>query len=247
MAKFGKWIGAGLGWVIGGGPIGGLIGLFIGSLFDSSVVEVGASGTHTIGKRGQTTQGDFVISLLVLSAAVMKSDGKTMMSELNYVKEFLKKQFGNEAAAEQLKILNEILKKDIPLAEVCMQIRQHVPLSGRLQMLHYLYGISKADGEIHPSELETIQLIASYLHISQADSISIMAMYYRDTTSDYKILEIAESATDEEVKKAYRKMAMKFHPDKVSGMGEAIQKSAEEKFRMVQEAYEAIKKKRNMS
>lgn len=121
-----------------------------------------------------------------------------------------------------------------------------MPISARLQLLHYLFGISKADGDVSDSEIRVIEQIATYLNISHADSNSIKAMYYRDTQSDYRILEIDAHASDEELKKAYRKMAMKYHPDKVAGMGEAVQKAAEEKFKKVQEAYENIKKRRNI-
>ncbi len=248
MAKFGKWIGGGLGWVLGGGPIGAIIGFAIGSMFDSATVSlVRESPYNTAGNdTGKTTAGDFAVSLLVLSAAVMKSDGKTLKSELNFVKDFLVKQFGEEAAREQIKLLGEILKQDIPLRDVCMQIRQHMPVSARLQLLHYLYGISAADGQVNESEINIIEQIAAYLNISMADSNSLKAMYYHDAESDYRILEISADASDEEVKKSYRKMAMKYHPDKVSGMGESVQKSAEEKFKLLQQAYERIKKKRNM-
>jgi len=83
--------------------------------------------------------------------------------------------------------------------------------------------------------------------INSADMNSIKAMYYRDSKSDYKILEVEENATEEEIKKAYRKMALKFHPDKVAQEGEEVQRSATEKFKKVQEAYENIKKKRGMN
>ena len=82
--------------------------------------------------------------------------------------------------------------------------------------------------------------------IPQADFESVKNMFYRNVDSDYKILGIEESATDEEVKRAYRKMAVKFHPDKVAQMGEEFQKGAKEKFQKIQEAYEAIKKRRGM-
>jgi DnaJ like chaperone protein len=104
-----------------------------------------------------------------------------------------------------------------------------------------------ADGEVSQSEVLLIDNIASYLNIPQNDTASIKAMYYRDVESDYKILEILPSASDDEVKKAYRRMAMKYHPDKVSGMGEAVEKSAAEKFKSLQQAYENIKSKRNMN
>jgi DnaJ like chaperone protein len=97
---------------------------------------------------------------------------------------------------------------------------------------------------VHPDELTTIESIAGYLGVSIADFNSLKAMYFKDTNSDYKILEIEPSASDEEVKKAYRKMAVKFHPDKVAALGEEVQHAAKEKFQKVQEAYENIKKHR---
>jgi DnaJ like chaperone protein len=69
-------------------------------------------------------------------------------------------------------------------------------------------------------------------------------MFYRETNSDYKVLGIESTASDDEVKKAYRQMAIKFHPDKVAQMGEEFQKGAKEKFQQIQDSYEAIKKAR---
>ena len=71
-------------------------------------------------------------------------------------------------------------------------------------------------------------------------------MFIKDSQSDYKILEIGPNATDSEVKKAYRKMATKYHPDKVNHLGIDIQKLAEEKFKSVSDAYQTIKKQRGM-
>ncbi|HNO70230.1 MAG TPA: DnaJ domain-containing protein [Bacteroidia bacterium] len=246
MAKFGKWLGGGLGWALGG-PIGAIIGFALGSLLDESEVTVQRGNTTTTFSQASATVNDFTASLLVLSAAVMKSDGKALKSELDFVKRFFIQQFGEAKANADMLLLKEVLKKEIPLHEVCNQIKHFMPIASRLQLLHYLYGLSKADGDIHPSEISTIEQIAYYLGIGSADMNSIKAMYYRDTQSDYKILEIEPNVTDEEVKKAYRKMAVKFHPDKVAHEGEAVQKAATEKFKKVQEAYENIKKKRGIN
>lgn len=248
MAKiqFGKWLGGGLGWALGG-PLGGVLGFALGSAFDAASVTLKVDNNGSYISDGISQVGDFAASLLVLSAAVMKSDGKILKSELDYVKNFLAQQFGEAHAQQQLLLLKEILKQEIPLHQVCIQIRQSMPHSQRLQIIHYLFGISKADGNIHESELQTIQTIASYLSINLADFNSLKAMYFRDVNSDYKILEIESSASDEEIKKAYRKMAVKFHPDKVAALGEDVQKAAKEKFQKVQQAYENVKKQRGFS
>ncbi len=244
--KLGKWLGGGLGWALGG-PLGAVLGFALGSAFDASSDIVVSSGQPVYTSQRAQPAGDFAASLLVLSAAVMKSDGKILKSELDYVKRFLAQQFGEEHAQQQLLLLKEILKQQIPLREVCIQIRQSMPHSQRLQIIHYLFGISKADGNVDAAELQTIQTIADYLAINAADFNSLKAMYFRDVNSDYKILEIEQNAPDEEVKKAYRRMAVKFHPDKVAALGEEVQKAAKEKFQKVQQAYENIKKQRGFS
>jgi DnaJ like chaperone protein len=239
MAKFGKWIGGGLGFVMGG-PIGAIMGFAMGAVFD------GMQDFKSPYEQ-PATPGDFRISLLVLSAAVMKADGKLLRAELDYVKQFLVKQFGPYEANEKLRLFKEILKQEIPLREVSLQIRDNMDYSSRLQLLHYLFGIAGADGQYHASEVGVITQIASYMAISQADFESIKAMFIKDTESAYRVLEISPDATDEEVKKAYRKMAVKYHPDKVSHLDEKIQKAAKEKFQELSAAYEVIKKQRGLN
>jgi DnaJ like chaperone protein len=195
----------------------------------------------------RTRPGDFGMSLLVLIAAMMKADGKVVKAELDYVKRFFVQQFGQSTSREALLMLKDILKKDIPVRDVCVQIRENMDYSSRLQLIHLLFNIAVADAVIHPSELDTIEKMSGYLGIVSSDFISIRNMFIPETDSSYKILEIEPSATDDEVKKAYRKMAVKYHPDKVSHLGEEFRKSADEKFKRVNEAYEKIKKERNMN
>ncbi|MFP4019666.1 MAG: TerB family tellurite resistance protein [Bacteroidales bacterium] len=239
MAKFTKWIAGGLGWAFLG-PIGGILGFVLGSLVDESSTQGTKSGYS------MTTTGSFSVSLLVLVAAVMKADNRVMRSELNYVKRFFIENFGEESAAEALKMLRDLIKQNIPINEVCQQIKQNMDYSSRLQLLHFLYGIANADGQIHESELRIINKIANGIGIGIKDRNSIQSMFIEDTDYAYKILEVEPSASDEEIKKAYRKMANKYHPDKVSHLGEDFQKVAHQKFRKVNEAYEKIKKERNI-
>ncbi len=240
MGNFAKWIGGGLGWVFGG-PIGGLIGFLFGTIIDSVT-------TQSIQvNQGRTTPGDYAISLLVLIAAVMKADGKIMKSELDYVKKFLVQNFGIDGTQEALTILKDLLKQEIPVEDVCEQISQKVDYSSRLQLMHFLYGLSHSDGRMEQAELNLIQRIASGLGISASDNESIKSMFVGDTLdSAYKILELEPTASDDEVKKAYRKMAVTYHPDKVAYLGEEFRKAANEKFQKLNEAYEKIKKERGI-
>ncbi len=241
MGSFGKWIGGGLGFIMGG-PLGAVLGFLAGSMIDNTTIQ---TSTYS-GSPRSTAPGDFAMSLLVLIAAMMKADGKVLKSELDYVKQFFVRQFGQSTAGEALVMLKDILKQDIPVRDVCVQISKNMDYSSRLQLMHLLFNISVADGAINALELEAIEKMSGYLGIASSDFISIRNMFVPETDSSYKILEIEQTATDEEVKKAYRRMAMKYHPDKVSHLGEEFRKSAEEKFKKVNEAYEKIKKERNM-
>jgi DnaJ like chaperone protein len=247
MAKFGKWIGAGLGFA-GAGPIGAIIGFVIGSAFDSgskSRIQNPYVQMQTHSRR--PTTGGYAMSLLVLVAAVMKADGKTLKSELSYVRDFFVRNFGDDSASEAIKLLRDLLQQNIPVKDVCIQISQNMDYSSRLQLMHFLFGIANADDEIHNEELKLIAFIGVTMKISQKDYESIKSMFIKNTDSAYKILEIEPTATDDEVKKAYRTMAMKYHPDKVSYLGEEFQHAAKEKFQNVNKAYEEIKKSRKIA
>jgi len=235
---YGKWIGGGLGWAFGG-PIGAIIGFSLGSMFEGvSSGQYASRGTH---------RGDFNMSLLVLSAAVMKADQKVMRSELEYVKAFFYRQFGNDEGARLIQMLNEILKQNINVQEVSMQVGQFMDDSSKLQLVHFLFGIAAADGKYHPDEVEVIKQICGYMGVSNADYQSIHAMFVKDSHWAYDVLEITKNASDSEVKKAYREMAKRHHPDKVGHLGDDIKKAATDKFQKVNAAYEEIKKQRGLS
>jgi len=235
--KYGKWIGGGLGWAFGG-PLGAILGFAMGSMFDGTTV------TGNI-YRG-TARGDFAMSLLVLSAAVMKADGKVVKSELEYVRNFFMSQFGVDESNRLIALLQEILKQEINIQDVSIQIGQFMEYPSKLQLLHYLFGIASADGQFDDKEVAVIGQIAGLMGVGTDDFASIRAMFIKDLNSACDILEITSSATDEDVKKAYRRLAVQYHPDKVAHLGEDIHKAATEKFQKLSAAYEEIKKQRGM-
>ena len=251
---YAKWIGGAVGWALGG-PIGGVMGYWLGKMFsDDSLAMDGEmpGGTRHAGSgrakartRTRPTQaGDFALSMVVLSAAVMQADNRVLKSELDYVKSFFKTNFG-QAQAEQLTLaLREALKNQVDVRGVCMQIRANMPHAKRLLLLQYLYGIARADGNVDPREVDLIRRMASALGISDKDRASIEAPFHSDKPDPYTVLEVDQSASDAEVKKAYRRLALKFHPDKIRDMGEAYAKQAEARFLEVQDAYEHLKKVR---
>jgi DnaJ like chaperone protein len=240
VSKYGAWIGGAIGWALGG-PIGGILGFTFGKMFsDNSLSAEGAP--H--GTRAQTRPGDFSLALLVLSAAVMKADDKILKSELEFVKDFLQKNFGTRQSEQLILMLRDVLKQPINTREVAEQIRRSMDIAKRRLLVQYLYGIAKADGQIHTAEIKVIRQIAAWMAISAGDLASIEELYSAGAPDPYKVLEIDATATDSEVKKAYRKLAIKFHPDKVLDLGETHKVQARERFDAIQSAYEQIKSDR---
>ncbi|OIQ23601.1 TerB family tellurite resistance protein [Lacinutrix sp. MedPE-SW] len=255
-----KWIGATLGWSFGG-PIGAIIGLAIGSIGDAFA----GKGDFFLGqgdqnqsqgrqrqpnyrtqqqRRAQTTSGDFEVSLLILATVVIKADGKQDQRELDYVREQFVSMYGKDRANKAFQLFKKVSQQSVPLRRVCVQIQQMMDHPSRLQLIHFLFGIAKADGMVTEDEERQVFTIAGYLGINSRDYNSIKAMFYNSSDNAYKILEITKSATNDEIKKAYRKMAKKYHPDKVEHLGEEHKKGAEDKFKQVQKAYEQLQKER---
>jgi DnaJ like chaperone protein len=245
-----KWIFGGLGFVLGG-PIGALVGVVIGSVFDYNIKKYDNEKEQTQrAKHGykRATQGDIQVSIIVLIACVIKADGRVLKSEINYIKPFLLRNFGEEGAKQALLLLKELLNKDIDSTAIAQQIGQNTNYSTRLELLRVLIEVANADGNIDPIELQVIERIAIAMSIQNADFQSILALYQRqkDINWAYTALEISPSSSNDEVKKAYRRMAMKYHPDKVANAGEDIRQQATEKFRGINEAYEHIKQQRGL-
>ena len=282
-----KWIVGFLGWV-SGGPIGALLGYFIGSAVDKFIdvarqLPGDGSGTGGYGTGGSSRGGygggygtggygrpyqqqtggyrtstgrytadeqrnSFFVSLLVLSSAVIKADGSVSQSELDCVKEFIRRNFGDSAVSEAMRMLDGFNRQQVNIYSVGPQIADNMNYSQRLQLFHYLVQIATADGNFSKSEKSVLEAIGAVIRLNNSDINSVIAMFYRENDeSAYAVLGISPNATDDEVKSAYRRMAMKNHPDKVSTLGPEVQKAAEEKFRQIQDAYETIKRQRGMS
>ena len=244
--SFSKWIGGGLGWAFGG-PIGGIIGFTVGAMFDQMRGPSADPGGPRIRATRTTTGGDLAMSLVVLTAEPIKGAIDVTQRELEHVRRFFLQQFGPAQAGQLLVLLRDVLKREIPLNDVLGQIRNNMPHPVRLQLMHYLIGLANADGRIDRTEFQLIHRIAQGMGISDKDLGSLSAMFRTaDPTASYAVLEIEKTVTDDEVKKAYRRMAMKYHPDKVAQLGDEVQKAANEKFKKVQEAYESIQRERGM-
>ena len=272
----GKWIGGFLGWVAWGpigALIGYLLGKAVDTYIDGSHQLPGGDGweqrqsgpgsyrqqtgqgPYDRGSSTQSRQGrytadeqrnSFFVSLLVLSSAVIKADGRTHPAELRTVREFIRTNFGEQAAAQAEQILQRLDSQQVNIYSVGGQIAANMNYSQRLQLFQYLVSIATSDGDFSASEKSVLEAIASAIRLTSSDAASIIAMYYKEADSAYTVLEISPSATDDEVRSAYRRMAMKYHPDRVATLGPEVQKAAEEKFKKIQEAYATIKKQRGI-
>jgi len=234
--SLGKWVGIGAGWFLAG-PIGAIIGYYISKNFFD-------------GKNDQAKA--YEISLLILSSLVIKSDGKIVKAELDYVKNFFTNTFGVQKANKYFEVFNKLNKQSLSsqLRPVCQQLNSYVNHASRLQIIHFLFGVSASDNDIHPSEIKLIKRIACYLNINQYDFESIKSMFFAEGSRNsldkwFTILKIDKNASEVEIKKAHRKMVIKYHPDKLRGVSDDIVKLAEDKFLLVQQAYENIMKSRS--
>lgn len=262
-----------LGWVLDGGPLGALFGYLIGKSLDNNSAARLSDGSSSQGGRASSAHGpyrntgtsnDLTLALMVLVSAVMRADGTVRQSELDYVKRFLLKNFGEEKAKDLLLVLRDLNKKDIQLGDVCRQIKVNTDYSTRYHLLDFLMGLATADNDLTSGEERVLQSIRVHLGITVGDYMSMLERHnlggYRQQSygsssagsrrssakDPYKVLGLDSSASDEEVRRAYRRFAMKYHPDKVEHLGEEMKKNAEEQFREINEAYETIKSARGM-
>jgi DnaJ like chaperone protein len=241
-----RWLTALLGFSFFRIP-GAIIGFLLGSIFDNMISGKKKSGRRSIFQqpRDQVTPADFELNLLSLASLVIKADGTVSQSELDYVRQYFVQSYGKERANATFRVFNDIIKKkEISAQKIASSLRQRMRYESRLQVIHFLFSIANSDGHVSPPEVQEIHRIASFMGVQSRDLESIKAMFFKNPDSAYKILEIDRTATPSEIKKAYREMVKKYHPDKLQHMDEMYRKGAEEKFNKVQQAYEQLQKEK---
>jgi dnaJ domain protein len=272
----GKWIGSALGWILSGGNVlGAIAGYCIGSLLSEATStaerENGFNGNgNTFRNDYSDTQfnqrpfeedrNSFLFSMLVLSSYIIKADGKIMHSEMNCVRNFLRNNFGEQAVRQGEDILLKLFEMQKQqgattfketIRKSCVEISFHMNIGQCLQLLDYLIIIAKVDGTVSPEEVYALKEVATYLGLSAQDVDSMLNMEASSNQQigldeAYKILGISPNATNDEVKAAYRKMALKHHPDRVSTLGDDVREAAEKKFQEINNAKERIYKARGL-
>ena len=258
----GKWIGGFLGFMAGG-PLGALAGFALGALFDNSTTTSGNGGGGSFYGQPEDTnyaghRNSFLFSMLVMASYIIRADGRIMHSEMEYVRQFLRRNFGEQAVSEGQQILLNLFEErkrmdaQNPNAfrntihECGAQIAANLSYEERLQLLSFLANIAKSDGHISPEEIDALKEVAVYMGLSAQEAESMLNLGGNSLDEAYKVLEISPNATDQEVRAAYRRLALKHHPDRVATLGEDIKKAAEEKFQEINNAKERIYKARGM-
>ena len=236
-----KWLAAVIGYSFLRFP-GAILGFMIGGFFEflsKNSIQI-RSSSYAI--KPET----FQLNLLALSALIIKADGKIQQKELDFVRSFFIGQYGKERADSIFRAFNTQIKKETQhLDQLTRVFVQQTAYETRLQILHFLFGIANADGNISNVELQKLSQVASGMRLRLPDFESIKAMFVKNTDNAYKILEVSSNASQDEIKSAYRKMVKKYHPDKLRGQDPAMVKGAEEKFREVQKAYETLMRQKN--
>ena len=252
---FGKWIGGYLGWSAFG-PLGGLIGFVVGALFDTATSQEGADTIRLDNE--QSRQGDrnsFFLSMLVLSAYIVKADGKVMHSEMELVRGMLRQNFGEAAAQQGDQVMRELFAEQDRqgasvyrerIRQACQQIAMNVDYSGRLQLLNFLVMITQADGRVDQVEVMALKEVAQWMQMSPQEVDAMLHLEGNSLEDAYKVLGVSADASDAEVKKAYRKLALEHHPDRVAALGDDVRKAAEKKFQEINAAKERIWKARGL-
>lgn len=239
-----RWIAAIIGYSIFRFP-GAIIGFLLGSLFEARSSSNGSRRSIFTQSKQGVSPAEFELNLLSLASLVIKADGIVNQKELDFVRQYFVQAYGKEQANATFKVFNEeIKKKQLSAQKIAAFLRDRMRYESRLQIIHFLFSVAKADGQISDPEVREINNITGFLGINHRDFESIKAMFFSNPDSAYKILEIEKTANPDQIKKAYRTMVKKYHPDKLQHMDEVYRNGAEEKFRKVQEAYEQIQKER---
>jgi len=234
--SLGYWLGGIYGWGIGG-VAGGLLGFVAGTVVDSFEL-------FSRKRDKKPMMGEFATNLLVLIAAVMKADGPVVKSELEYVKQFLKQNFGEKEAAKALVLLNTICKLNNPPDKACAFVNSHLDQSSKLQLIHFLYNLANIDGNACDAEQKLLKKISNVLRVSLSEDKSIGRVEVREKEIIMAYATLGANRNDSiiDLKKAYRTLANKYHPDKVAFLDENQKRNAKDQFQRLSSAYEIIKK-----
>ena len=247
-----KWIGGILGFVFGGGVLGAIAGYVLGSLFDNS-----KTGPDPISENPEDLQAQsrnrFLFSLLVLAAHIIQADGKIMHSEMEFMRRFLRRTFGPEAEQQGNEILLRLYEYrkqqgdsawQSQIRQSCHELTSLMPEADRTQLATLLAEIAKADGNIDATEVAALREIIVNLGLNPRLTEQLLSLGGTTLEDAYSVLGLTPDASDEEVRRAYRKLVVENHPDRVAHLGDDVKEAATKKLQQITEAKELIDKMR---
>jgi len=250
MGILGKIVGGAIGFAIGG-PLGAVLGATFGHAFDAgggTYIEHRPSGVSA----SEQAQATFFVAAFSMLAKLVRADGHVSREELESVEKFMLYDLNLDPQSRQaaMNIFNTAgasAQRFEDFAAQFYQSFQHQPQLLDL-MIDIMLRVALADGHMSAPEDRMIRSAATIFQMGDDRYHSIKSRYMRDTDRYYSVLGLSATATDDEVKHQYRRRVSEYHPDKIAGKGlpEEFTKFAEDKFREIQEAYEAIKKERGI-
>ena len=196
----------------------------------------------------------FVEIMVHILIHIAKADGKVSQSETQMIRQFFIAQLNFSGA--QIEWLNDIITSaksstdDIQL--LAKEFNSQFGYESQLMLLNMVYNVAYSDGEFHESEARLIDRLAVLLTISAFDHQRIKMAFeaqYGDISSEktndkyYAILGLTNTAKKEALKKAYRDLTKKYHPDKVHHLGDEFKVQAEKKMQEINQAYDELMKR----
>ncbi len=262
MNWWGKILGGTFGMMIGG-PIGALLGAALGHNFDKGISQIDSSSGFGRRERSQTL---FYTATFSVMGHVCKADGQVTEDEIALAKQIMQQMdMDAEQRKAAIELFNEGKKASFPLNDVVKQLRMEIGFQPNLLRMFIEVQImaAYADGIMDPAERRILLSICQILKISQHEFDHLCAMIggmgggssqagRQDGSPSlkqaYAVLDIEESASDSEIKKAYRRLLSQHHPDKLvaKGLPEEMMKVATDRTHEIRKAYEVIKKARNL-
>ncbi len=260
MSWWGKVLGGTFGFIMGG-PLGAALGAAMGHSFDK--------GMDTIAEGGgdhERTQLAFFTATFTVMGRLAKADGRVSEDEIAFARAVMAQmQFSAEQQRLAIELFSQGKQPEFDLDGVLLQFRKECHRRHTLMQmfLEIQLQAAYADGSLHPQERELLLHVFELLGFSRHEFDHLEAMVraargggYRAAAAepapslaeDYAVLDVAKSASDAEVKKAYRRLMSQHHPDKLvaKGLPDEMIKLANEKTQQIRKAYERIKESRGM-
>ena len=233
MAKYEKWLGASLGWMLTGNPLVGIIGFLAGTLMEGDGKDKGNNAVKGV--------SEFEVNLMVIAAHLIKLDGAISEKEVTFTEQFMNAHFNEDLGAERSKLFYHCLQKEYDLNAACGQVRMYSQHNTRVQVVRFLVDLALCDGPINERENYFIFRIAGYLNVNDAEYRRIKLEHSQPVPDVYEILGVTVDMSYPEIRAVYRKLVLKYHPDRNKDASEEEKKKLGRKFQQIQEAYQKIK------